>query len=586
MNIPVQRYWDLLKKYLRPQWRSVLILAFLLLVTIGLRVINPQIIRGFIDSATNGQPLQQLTFAAITFIISAIIIQLFSVLSTYLGENIGWRATNALRADMATHALKLDMSFHNDHTPGEMIERLDGDVIDLAIFFSQFAIRILANLLLLGGILVALYLEDWRIGLALTAYSGLSLWSLNRMRSVAVPHWKANREADAEVFGYLEEQLSGTEDIRSSGGVAYAMRNLFRVDRERLLKRRKAGLYETFLIQLWVLLYELGRVIAFIGGFYLFTQDLITLGTAYLIINYTDAIFRPLREITNEIQNLQKAGGSIERIQDFYNIPNKVQDTGTRTLPAGALPVEFDHVTFSYNDEDKILRDLSFSLKPGQVLGLLGRTGSGKTTITRLLFRLYDINNGAIKLADGELRDYKLSELQRRIGMVTQDVQLFRATVRDNLTFFDKSVSDARIMEVLEELGLLDWFSGLPNGLDTELESGGKGLSAGEGQLLAFTRVFLKDPGLVILDEASSRLDPLTEQRIERAVDRLLRDRTGIIVAHRLATVQRADLIMVLEQGAIREYGERITLMNDPDSRFSHLLRAGEGESAAAEVLA
>jgi ABC-type multidrug transport system fused ATPase/permease subunit len=314
----------------------------------------------------------------------------------------------------------------------------------------------------------------------------------------------------------------------------------------------------------------------------LFTQDLITLGTAYLIINYTDAIFRPLREITNEIQNLQKAGGSIERIQDLYNIPNKVLDTGTKSLPAGALPVEFDDVTFSYNGEDKILHDLSFRLQRGEVLGLLGRTGSGKTTITRLLFRLYDVTNGAIKLDDADLREYKISELQRRIGMVTQDVQLFRASVRDNLTFFDKSIPDARIVDVLEELGLLDWFNGLPNGLDTELESGGKGLSAGEGQLLAFTRVFLKNPGLVILDEASSRLDPLTEQRIERAVDRLLQDRTGIIVAHRLATVQRAHVIMVLEDGAIREYGERLALMNDPNSRFAQLLQTG----AAAEVLA
>jgi ATP-binding cassette, subfamily B, bacterial len=300
-----------------------------------------------------------------------------------------------------------------------------------------------------------------------------------------------------------------------------------------------------------------------------------------LILAYTDAIFRPLREITNEIQNLQKAGGSLERIGDLYKIKDKIPDVGTQTIAAGPLHVEFDNVQFSYNQEDSILHDLDVDLKPGEVLGLLGRTGSGKTTITRLLFRLYDVTGGTIKLNGVDIRDYQVSELQRRIGMVTQEVQLFRASVRDNLTFFDSTVPDSRIMEVLEALSLMDWYNGLAKGLDTELEGGGKGLSAGEGQLLAFARVFLKDPGLVILDEASSRLDPLTEARIERAIDLLLKNRTGIIVAHRLKTVQRADQIIILEDGGVREHGEYDALVNDPSTRFSQLLRTGLQEVMA-----
>ncbi len=167
------------------------------------------------------------------------------------------------------------------------------------------------------------------------------------------------------------------------------------------------------------------------------------------------------------------------------------------------------------------------------------------------------------------------SDLRRHIGMVTQDVQLFAATVRDNLTLFDPDIPDARVLEVLRDLGLYGWFQSLPSGLDTELGSAGGGLSAGQAQLLAFARVFLKDPGLVILDEASSRLDPATEQLIERAVDKLLRGRTGIIIAHRLPTVQRADEIVILEEGEILERGPRALLASDPDSHFAHLLRTG-----------
>jgi ATP-binding cassette subfamily B protein len=246
---------------------------------------------------------------------------------------------------------------------------------------------------------------------------------------------------------------------------------------------------------------------------------------------------------------------------------------------------------------------------------VLGRTGSGKTTLTRLLFRLYDVDAGAIRLHNGEskmndhrpqttvsplavvcglssviqtdIRDIPLSELRRHVGMVTQDVQLFAASVRDNLTLFanydpaQPPIDDGRIVDALETLGLGDWLRGLPAGLDTVLEGGGKGLSAGEAQLLAFTRVFLRDPRLVVLDEASSRLDPGTERLLERAIDRLLAGRTGIVIAHRLRTVMRADDILILENGRVVEFGPRLTLAADPGSRFYRLLQTGLEEVLA-----
>jgi ABC-type multidrug transport system fused ATPase/permease subunit len=213
------------------------------------------------------------------------------------------------------------------------------------------------------------------------------------------------------------------------------------------------------------------------------------------------------------------------------------------------------------------------------VVGLLGRTGSGKTTLTRLLFRLYDPDEGCICLGEAgrlaDLRQAPLQALRRRVGMVTQNIQLFHATVRENLTFFDPSIPDGKILGAIQDLGLGEWIQSLPNGLDTELSSGGGGLSAGEAQLLAFTRIFLRDPGLVILDEATSRLDPATEALIERAVDKLVRGRTAIIVAHRLGTVHRADDILILEDGQVCEWGERLALAGDPASRFSQLLETG-----------
>jgi ABC-type multidrug transport system fused ATPase/permease subunit len=222
-----------------------------------------------------------------------------------------------------------------------------------------------------------------------------------------------------------------------------------------------------------------------------------------------------------------------------------------------------------------VLHDLSFTLQEGHVLGVLGRTGSGKTTLARLLLRLYDVQEGMIRVGGVPVQDAHLHDLRRHIGMVTQDVQLFHASVRDNLTFFDRSIPDERILAALDDLGLTAWCRSLPMGLDTELGSDGEGLSAGEAQLLAFTRVFLADPGLVILDEASSRLDPATEQLIERAVSKLLAGRTGIVIAHRLGTIQRADEILILEHGCMLEHSDRASLASDPASRFYQLLQTG-----------
>jgi ATP-binding cassette subfamily B protein len=221
-----------------------------------------------------------------------------------------------------------------------------------------------------------------------------------------------------------------------------------------------------------------------------------------------------------------------------------------------------------------VLDGLSFQLAPGTVLGLLGRTGSGKTTLARLVFRFYDPTTGHILLEGTDVRTSRVDELRHRVAFVTQDVQLFQASVRDNLTLF-ASVPDEQIRAAITELELADWLDTLPQGLATVLGAGERSLSAGEAQLLAFARAFLRDPGLVILDEASSRLDPVTEQRIERAIEKLLRGRTAIVIAHRLGTVQRADEIMILEGGRISEHGKRAKLASDPGSRFYSLLQTG-----------
>ncbi len=285
--------------------------------------------------------------------------------------------------------------------------------------------------------------------------------------------------------------------------------------------------------------------------------------------------------MTHEIESFQTIGACVERLTEFRNYKAEVVDGVGAGSFSHPLALSFEDVSFSYNGSDAVINDLSFDLKPGSILGLLGRTGSGKTTLGRLIFRLYDVKSGSIKVNNSDLREAHLETLRHNIAVVTQDVQLFHASIRDNLTFFDRSISDEKIIATLEGLELGDWLRNLPKGLDTVLDTGSRSLSAGEAQLLAFTRVFLRNPGLVILDEASSRLDPATEQKLERAIDKLLKNRTAIIIAHRLDTIHRADEIMILDKGKVSEYGDRKQLAADPASRFYQLLQTGMEEVLA-----
>jgi ATP-binding cassette subfamily B protein len=293
---------------------------------------------------------------------------------------------------------------------------------------------------------------------------------------------------------------------------------------------------------------------------------------------------QPLERLTREMNSFQQASGGIVRVRELLATHARVVDGPGAALPPGALAVELDGVSFAY-ETGPVLHNVSFRVEPGEVLGLLGRTGSGKTTISRLLFRLHDPTTGVVRLGGTNLRNTRVEGLRGRVGLVTQDVQLFQGTLRDNVTLFDGTVPDARLHAVFAELGLDGWLRRLPDGLDTVLGAGGRGLSAGEAQLVALARVFLKDPGLVILDEASSRLDPETERLLEQAVTRLLRPegtrRTGVVIAHRLHTVERADQILILEEGRVAELGRRADLVRDPESRFVRLLQAGMMEELA-----
>jgi ABC-type multidrug transport system fused ATPase/permease subunit len=568
-----------LRTYLWSQWRQVLLLLALVLLTIGCELANPLLVRRFIDTATAGGSLSTLIVLAIVFLIIAFATQGIAVAVTAIATRVSWRATNQLRTDLTRHCLRMDLPFHAEHTPGELVERVDGDVTNLGNLFSHFVVQMLGNVLLLFGIVAVSFGIDWRIGLTLAICTLVTLILLAALGNLGVKPWEAQSKRRADLYSFVEERLSGTEDLRALGATDYIMRGLAQRWRAVIGTLQRAVLLASVPFNVMLLMMTISLVASLGVGIMLFQHGQATIGTLYLIFAYAEMLRTPVEEISRQLQDLQQATASIVRTTDLLSARSALADGPGVDLPASGLTLIFDHVDFSYAPELQTLRDITFSVPAGTTLGLLGRTGSGKTTITRLLFRFYDPAGGAIRLGDVDLRELRLDDLRTRIGLVTQDIQLFHATIRDNLTFFDATVPDERIAAALEEVGLGTWLRNLPQGLSTMLAPDGSGLSSGEAQLLAFARVFLQDPAVVVLDEASSRLDPATERVIETAVARLLHGRTGIIIAHRLRTIQQVDAIMILEDGCIREYGPRETLMRQADSRYAELLRVGMEEA-------
>ena len=581
MLTSLKLYIGLLSEYLRPHRFRVALLAFVIVSATGLQLAAPQFIRQFFDDAQERGELSPLYVAAALYLGVGLFGRGMTAVSYYLGADIGWRTTNRLRSDLTRHVLKLDMSFHNDHPPGELIERIDGDVERLANFFSQMSIVVIGGALMVVGVLTVAWLEDWRYGLVMLGGALLDVTLRPLLLRISVPWWRKESRARAGLYGFLEERISGIEDIQSNGAAGYSMRRFREVMRKRFWTAVQA--------------YSVANIVAGAGytsslvfytgilaaGIYLVQSDAVTIGTAYLMYHYWEMMHSPIRRIMRQIEDLQRARVSIERVKELLETESAVTD-GALALAASSRPaVAFDRVSFSYHSEANALADVSFKLEPGTTLGLLGRTGSGKTTMARLLLRLYDPTEGTVRLDDFDIRQAPVAELRNRVGLVTQEVQLFQASVRDNLNLFGERASDDRIVDTLGLLGLDAWYRSLPDGLDTELAPGGGQLSAGEAQMLAFCRVFLKDPAVVVLDEASSRLDPATERMIDRGIQALLKDRTAVVIAHRLSTVDRVDEIMVLDGGRIQEHGARDALAADPSSRFSKLLRTGMEEVLA-----
>jgi len=572
-------HWRALGELLRPHARRYALLGLVLALGAALPLAGPLLIRTIIDRATAGAELAGLVAPALAYLAVAVAAQLVAVAVAWVATTTAWRTTNELRLRLTGQVLGLDHEFHRSHTAGELIQRIDGDVTSVSDFLSRVVVKVGSAALLVVGMVLVLLVVDWRLGVGLAVYVVAAVAVVFAGRDRAVAEASEEMGALASLYGGIEERLTASEDLRANGAGAHA---LWRFVEESAAVLRTAVRRERAYLNVWRwinLAVVSGGVLALVVGAAMVGRGSLTVGTAFLLFQYTQLLRRPLEEVMDQLEVVQKANGGMVRVLQLLAERPTILDTGTTSPAPGPLDVELDGIGFHYGDGEPVLRDVSLRIAAGRSLGVVGRTGSGKTTISRLVLRLVEPTEGEVRLGGVAIADIPLSELRHRVALVPQEVQLFSGSVRDNVTLFDGTVPAAEVEAALGHVGLDHLVSA---GIDRDLGPGGSGLSAGEAQLLALARVWLRRPDIVVLDEATARVDPATEERIEAAIADLLRDRTVIAIAHRLSTLAHVDEIAVVEGGRVVEHGDRAALTADDASRFAALLRLSDADLSSA----
>ena len=485
-------------------------------------------------------------------------IQLFNI------QAVGQRLTARIREDLFAHAINLSVRFHDRMPVGKLLTRLTSDVDALAEVFGSGAVGVLGDLVSLSVIAVTMLLVEWRLGVLLLVVqipvTLVILWLQRRYR-------KANyrvREELSQLNADFQENLQGLEVVQMFRREAV---NGDRFNTTGLAYRRAVNgtiFFDSSISAFieWVALGAVAMVLA-LGG-WMVTAGAMGLGTLTTFILYSQKLFDPLRQLAERFTQIQGGLTAVERIGELLEEPLEITDrqaspsaTESRALASARHSrgeVIFENVTFAYRPDEPILRDLSFRIASGEHVALVGPTGSGKSTVIRLLCRLYEPQQGRILLDGRDIRSLPMQELRRQLGVVLQDTFLFSGTVGDNLRL-DVPMDDARLEGICRDLGLDPLLKRLPQGLDTTLRERGGNLSSGERQLLAVARVAIRNPTVLVMDEATAFMDPSTEATLQRDLDRLLARRTAVVIAHRLATVEAADRILVLRRGRLIEQG-------------------------------
>jgi ATP-binding cassette, subfamily B, bacterial len=562
--------WRLIGALLRPHRRQLAVYGAVLALATAVPMASALVLTRFVRLASERAPASQLATLAALYAGLGFAASVMTVTMTWRSTLLAWRITNSLRNDLASYVLYADLSFHRERTPGELVSRVDGDITSMTEFFATVVARVVSIVAVgLAAVVVCAVAEPTvapAVAVAIVLV-GVVTWT---QRNAAARQTIAERAAEAETMSTAEQFLAGATMADRVTVAVLAAR--FRVRAQMTMQssiRNTLAVAEFMVIAYGAI--AMNRGATDIAG--------VVLGFRLVI-----TVRGLVEHLIWRLQDSQGASGAATRVLELLGEQRTITG-GTVRLAPGPIAIELDASRLVYDDADgneAALDGLTLAVPAGRRLGLVGRTGSGKTSVARLVLRLVSPTSGRVLLNNVDVATVDEVDFRRRVTAVPQDVQLFPGSVRDNVTLFEP-FEDHRVLDALNAVGLGDWIASLDDGLDTRLASDNRdddgkrvGLSAGQAQLLSVARALLRNPDVVVLDEATSRVDPATQEAIGSAMRRLLHGRTAIVIAHRLETLDICDDIAVLANGELVEYGDRLVLAADPASRYAQLRAAGD----------
>jgi ATP-binding cassette, subfamily B, multidrug efflux pump len=563
--------------YLRPYTTAVGVALVFLVLNSAFQVTGPMLTKIAIDrylapaTSTLHTPIDRfLSPDPYTGLWQISLIYLFTICGalvcdfaeSYLMQWTGQKAMFDLRRQLMAQLQRLDPAYYDRNPVGRLVTRITTDVDALNELFSSGLLMILGDILMLSFvILTMLQLSPGMTGLMLCVMP-LVVWATILFRNMVQQSYRRIRVAIARINAYLQEHINGIAVLQ-----LFNREEASRGEFERINRDHMEAYKDTITAYGWfypvvefLSMLALASLLAY-GGFRI-RSGALTLGVLVAFFQYGLRFFRPIQDLSEKYNIMQSAMAAGDRVFKLMDTPALIQSPAhPKPFPTTAAAIEFDHVWFAYQGEDFVLRDVSFRIDPGETVAVVGHTGAGKTTLTSLLLRFYDIQRGSIQIGGVDIRDFDLSELRRQFGVVLQDPHLFTGTLAANIRLGTPGISDEQVTAAAERVNLLDFIRGLPERFAYSVRERGAGLSTGQKQLISFARALAHNPRYLVLDEATSSVDTETEFRIRDALDKLVEGRTSIVIAHRLSTIQRADRILLMHRGQLRESGTHQELL-------------------------
>lgn len=548
--------------YLSHYRAAILLVLVMIFITTALDLLGPYLMGRAIDQYIDNKQLAGLAQMALLMLIVYISNQAFQALSAWIMARVSQNALKDLRRDLFTHLQDLSLKFFDTHPAGELMSRLTNDIEAINQAVSQNVIAMLGSVLSLVGFVVAMFVLNFWLALASVIVVPIMVWFTDFIAKSTRKGFRDLQKSLGEMSGVMEESISGQRVVKAFRRNETAVENFRRVNAEVF----KAGVFaNTYAMMLMPLTNQLGNlfviVLAGLGG-WLALRGLVTVGIIATFISYAHGFIQPLRQLANIYNAIQAALAGAERVFEVIDTaPETVDSARAVKLENLKGHVEFKDVDFSYEPGHPIIKKMTLEALPGQTIALVGPTGAGKTTITNLLTRFYDIDSGAICIDGHDLRDIRRADLRRQLGLVLQDTFMFADTVMENIRYGRLEATDEEVIEAAKMADADHFIRQFPHGYQTVLSERAANLSQGQRQMLAIARAILADPGILILDEATSSVDTRTEARIQKALLKLMEGRTSFVIAHRLSTIREADQVLVIKDGEIIERGKHAELL-------------------------